>query len=495
MRPPHAAGNLESARLPALLMGLVLTTLSGACTPPATPPEPAAGPVTFNRDVAPIVHKRCAPCHRPGQVAPFSLLTYEEVKARANQIEVVTRTRYMPPWLPESGKGRFVGNRRLTVREMELLQNWLQGDLARGDPADLPPPPEWPQGWQLGEPDLVIRMPQVYTLPADGPDVVRNFVIPSPVDRTRYVRGVRVPSRQRPHRPPRGDPGGLHRDLPRPRGQGPGAGLRRHALTIRPPVPAATSGGWTPGKSPFLRPADMAWRLEPGTDGGLPAPHAPHRQAGADPVLPGTLLRQRSADQDPLHAPPGIQGDRHRGRGRRLQDPRHVPPSRGHPAPERLPPRPLHRPGDEGHGAAARRAPALAGPYPGLGLQLAGRIPLLVPHLVARRHDPGDGVHLRQLGGQPAQSAQSPPESGLRTPILGRDGGPLAPGPGRRREGSGTTGAGPRPPGAAGRRGGLREAGSGTSPKIPIFATRWPIATSGWASCPRPSTRGRRPSA
>ena len=113
-------------------------------------------------------------------MAPFSLLTYEEVKARANQIEVVTRNRYMPPWLPETGRGRFVGNRRLTVRELELLQNWLREELLEGDPADLPPPPEWPQGWQLGEPDLVIRMPQVYTLPADGPDVVRNFVIPSP---------------------------------------------------------------------------------------------------------------------------------------------------------------------------------------------------------------------------------------------------------------------------------------------------------------------------
>ena len=265
MHPSHAAGHLDPTRLPALLIGLVLTTLSGACTPPAIPPEPAAGPVTFNLDVAPIVHRRCAPCHRPGQVAPFSLLTYEEVKARASQIEVVTRTRYMPPWLPESGKGRFVGNRRLTVRELELLQEWLQGDLAQGDPADLPPPPEWPQGWQLGEPDLVIRMPQVYTLPADGPDVVRNFVIPSPVDRTRYVRGVEFRPGNAPivhHVVILVDSTGTSRAHeakdPEPGYDG--------MLYNQATSPGGHFEGWTPGKSPFLRPADMAWRLDPGTD-------------------------------------------------------------------------------------------------------------------------------------------------------------------------------------------------------------------------------------
>ena len=264
MRLSRADRNLEATRLPALLIGLGLTVLSGACSPPDPSQEPA-GPVTFNRDVAPIVHKRCAPCHRPGQVAPFSLLTYEEVKARANQIEVVTRTRYMPPWLPETGRGRFVGNRRLTVRELELLQNWLREELLEGDPADLPPPPEWPQGWQLGEPDLVIRMPQVYTLPADGPDVVRNFVIPSPVDRNRYVRGVEFRPGNAPivhHVVILVDSTGTSRAHeakdPEPGYDG--------MLYNQATSPGGHFEGWTPGKSPFLRPADMAWRLDPGTD-------------------------------------------------------------------------------------------------------------------------------------------------------------------------------------------------------------------------------------
>ena len=264
MPPSRAANNLDPARLPSLLIGLGLTIILAACSPSEATQEPA-GPVTFNRDVAPIVYKRCAPCHRPGQVAPFNLLTYEEVKARASQIEVVTRTRYMPPWLPESGKGRFARNRRLTVRELDLLQEWLQGDLAQGDPADLPAPPEWPRGWQLGEPDLVIRMPQAYTLPAEGPDVVRNFVIPSPVDRTRYVRGVEF-------RP--GNASIVHHVVILVDSTG-----TSRAHEAKDPEPGydgmlynqATSPGghfegWTPGKSPFLRPADMAWRLDPGTD-------------------------------------------------------------------------------------------------------------------------------------------------------------------------------------------------------------------------------------
>ncbi len=264
MRLPRPGRHPESTRLPALLAGLILTAVSPACSPPETTQVPA-GPVTFNRDIAPIVYKRCAPCHRPGQVAPFSLLTYEEVKTRASQIEVVTGTRYMPPWLPETGKGRFVGNRRLTVRELDLLQNWLRGELLEGDPTDLAAPPEWPRGWQLGEPDLVIRMPQVYTLPADGPDVVRNFVIPSPVDRTRYVRGVEFRPGNAPivhHVVILVDSTGTSRAHeakdPEPGYDG--------MLYNQATSPGGHFEGWTPGKGPFLRPADMAWRLDPGTD-------------------------------------------------------------------------------------------------------------------------------------------------------------------------------------------------------------------------------------
>src|SRR5438445_4585469 len=149
-------------------------------------------PVTFSRDVAPIVFQKCAGCHRPGQSAPFALLTYEEIKKHARQIAEVTQRRYMPPWLPEPGYGEFALDRRLTADQVAIFQRWVAEGAVEGDPTDLPPLPRVPAGWQLGHPDLVVTLPQAYTLSAEGKDVYRNVVIPIPVATSRYVKGVEV---------------------------------------------------------------------------------------------------------------------------------------------------------------------------------------------------------------------------------------------------------------------------------------------------------------
>src|SRR5207244_3946868 len=125
-------------------------------------------PVTFNRDVAPIVFQKCAGCHRPGQSAPFALLTYSEVKKHARQIAEVTQRRYMPPWMPEPGYGEFAFDRRLGTDQIAIIQQWVAAGAVEGDPTDLPPPPRFPERWQLGQPDLVVTLPQAYTLPAEG---------------------------------------------------------------------------------------------------------------------------------------------------------------------------------------------------------------------------------------------------------------------------------------------------------------------------------------
>src|SRR5439155_16239103 len=148
------------------------------------------GPVTFSRDVAPIVFQKCAGCHRPGQSAPFALLTYEEIKKHARQIAEVTQRRYMPPWLPEPGYGEFAFDRRLSVDQIETIQQWVADGAIEGDPTDLPPQPQFPERWQLGWPDLVLTLPQAHTLPAEGKDVYRNFVVPIPVPTLKYVKGV-----------------------------------------------------------------------------------------------------------------------------------------------------------------------------------------------------------------------------------------------------------------------------------------------------------------
>ena len=99
--------------------------------------------LTFTRDIAPIVWARCATCHRPGEIGPFNLLTYDDVKRRATQIAAVTKRRVMPPWKPEPGKGEFQNARRLTDRELQMMQDWIADGTPEGAASDLPPPPTW----------------------------------------------------------------------------------------------------------------------------------------------------------------------------------------------------------------------------------------------------------------------------------------------------------------------------------------------------------------
>ncbi len=146
--------------------------------------------VTYCRDIAPIIYSRCLNCHREGQVAPFSLDTYEQVAKRADWIASITEDRIMPPWIPHPGHDRFVGERWLTDRELSLLKEWADSGRARGDEADLPPRPEFIEGWRLGEPDLVVKMPRPFTVYANGPDLFQNFVIPIDIPEDRMVAAI-----------------------------------------------------------------------------------------------------------------------------------------------------------------------------------------------------------------------------------------------------------------------------------------------------------------
>src|SRR5262249_7362937 len=141
----------------------------------------AAQTPTFSRDIAPIFFKNCVTCHHPGQNSPFSLQTYTDARPWAKAIRERVITRYMPPWKPEPGYGDpFQGTRRLEQPEIDAIDRWVSGGAPEGNPADLPRAPHWTHDWRLGVPDVVIRMPDPYELPANGPDVFRNFVLPIP---------------------------------------------------------------------------------------------------------------------------------------------------------------------------------------------------------------------------------------------------------------------------------------------------------------------------
>lgn len=225
--------------------------------------------VTFSEHIAPILYRHCAACHRPGEAAPFSLLTYKDARKRAAQIAEVTQKRYMPPWLPEPGHGDFADSPRLTPEEIRLLSEWAKSGMAEGDPAKSPPPPHFNEGWQLGPPDLVIHMRQPYTMPASSSDVFRNFVLPVDLKETRYIRAFELrPSDKRliHHANMIVDRSRLLRKRDGQDGQPGFAGMDVETEVTGEFDPDSHFLFWKPGTQAQQEPDDMAWRLDPGSD-------------------------------------------------------------------------------------------------------------------------------------------------------------------------------------------------------------------------------------
>src|SRR5262245_14908287 len=118
---------------------------------------PAEEAVTFSKHVAPILWKNCATCHHTGAVGPFPLMTYKDAAKRAKFVHEVTSSARMPPWRAEPGYGPFTNERRLSEADVKTLAKWAEAGAPEGDPKDLPPPPKFPEGWQLGQPDLILK--------------------------------------------------------------------------------------------------------------------------------------------------------------------------------------------------------------------------------------------------------------------------------------------------------------------------------------------------
>jgi hypothetical protein len=150
---------------------------------------------TFHRDVAPLVYANCTTCHRTGQTGPFELMTYDDVRKRAKEIVKVVGDRTMPPWKaepPVAEHPRFLGDRRLADEQIAMLRAWAESGCPEGDPKDAKPTPSFVDGWRLGEPDLVVTMPEPYTLAAEGRDVYRAFRVPITVPNGTYITAAEV---------------------------------------------------------------------------------------------------------------------------------------------------------------------------------------------------------------------------------------------------------------------------------------------------------------
>ena len=143
--------------------------------------------IVFTKHIAPIIYGHCTRCHRQGEAAPFSLLTYEDTVQHATQIRETVEQRLMPPWKPAANFGRFKNEHRLTESEIKTVTVWVQSGMPRGPDQAMPSPPEFPEGWQLGKPDLELIMPESFDVPAEGPDVYRHFVIPIGLTKNRLI--------------------------------------------------------------------------------------------------------------------------------------------------------------------------------------------------------------------------------------------------------------------------------------------------------------------
>jgi len=219
--------------------------------------------ITYSSHIAGILYKNCAQCHHPGEVAPFSLLTYEDASKRAKMIARVTASRYMPPFKAEPGAGEFRDICRLTDAEIASIRAWVDAGAPEGDPKTAPRAPTFTNGWTLGTPDMVVTMPQAFSIPAEGKDVFQCFVLPADMPDERYLVAYEFRS---------GNPKVVHHaivsqdntgeaianDKADPaigyKSNGTGTGLKAAFNKVL--------GVWTPGVVPGLLPEGVALRLE-----------------------------------------------------------------------------------------------------------------------------------------------------------------------------------------------------------------------------------------
>jgi len=222
----------------------------------------ASKTVSFNRDIAPIIYSNCSSCHRPGEAAPFSLLSYSDVSKRGRTIAAVTASRIMPPWKAETASYAYRDQRRLTNDQIALIAEWVKQGMPEGDRKDAPAPPKFASGWMLGEPDLVVEMPAPFHVPADGPDIYRNIAVPLGLNEDKWITAIDMKPSARAvvhHVLYFADPNGKAHARPQ-QGAEPGYS------GMRPGGEAEPLGGWAVGAQPHMLPAGLALPLAKPSD-------------------------------------------------------------------------------------------------------------------------------------------------------------------------------------------------------------------------------------
>ncbi len=274
--------------------------VAGQTRTAAPPPVP-----TFSRDVAPILYRNCVTCHRPGEIAPMSLITYRDVRPWARGIRQAVAQGVMPPWHADAPAGTFLNERRLTAAEKDVIARWVAGGALEGDKADLPAVPTFADGWRIGAPDAVFEMQEDYPIPATGTVEYEYFYIPTNFTEPKWLQAIEVRPGNRalvhhalvfyeaPPDTPRGAPVlkfiPEHVKLPpRPPGK-------------RPPrtseLPSRVIATYAPGTDPQVFRPGTALRLAPGGVIELQMHYTANGTAGSDRTRIGMIF----ADAPPEH--------------------------------------------------------------------------------------------------------------------------------------------------------------------------------------------------
>ena len=274
--------------VPAAPAGIAVVLLGVTLAFRTTPAAARPGDPTFADDVAPIFYKNCVPCHHDGGMAPFSLVEYDTAAAHVDQMRGAVEQGDMPPWHAAGPRGVFVNDRRLADADKATILRWIDSGMKPGDLTHLPPKPEFPTGWVLGEPDAILTMPDSFTVPAAGKVDYQYFQIKTPFTDERWIQSIEVrptaravvhhvlvyaytpPIPQASATPPVPRPAGAPAFQPtlirnRAWSATPKDEPRDDSLHGPPRVLGAVIGVYVPGTSTIEFPKGTALRLRPGT--------------------------------------------------------------------------------------------------------------------------------------------------------------------------------------------------------------------------------------
>jgi len=272
---------------------IAMLLLVAACVATAPAANTSAPPVTFAKDVAPIMNHRCVECHRAGEAAPMAFTSYKEVRPWAKAIREKVIERAMPPWLADSAYGHFSNDRRLPQKEIDTIVAWVDAGAPLGDEHDVPSPPHFNEGWIIGEPDVVISLPDPVAVPATGVIPYRYITVPTNFGEDKWIQAAEI-------RP--GNRAVVHHVIVFAGNVMGGGATGEHHDEGGRDWAGAKLAGFAPGEQPKVYPPGTAKLLKAGTKLIFQLHYTPNGKAATDRTSVGLIFARGPVEHPALSA-------------------------------------------------------------------------------------------------------------------------------------------------------------------------------------------------